>query len=30
MSPTVPDETVNKVLWKIPNVLCLIGAADGD
>ncbi len=30
MPPTVPDETVNKVLWKIPNVLCLIGAGDGD
>lgn len=30
MPPTVPDETVNKVLWRIPNVLCLIGAADGD
>ncbi len=26
----VPDEIVNKVLWRIPNVFCLIGAADGD
>jgi len=25
----VADETVNKVLWKIPNVLCLVGAAAG-
>jgi flavin reductase (DIM6/NTAB) family NADH-FMN oxidoreductase RutF len=23
-------ETVNKVLWSIPNVLCLIGSAAGD
>jgi len=30
MPPVVPDATVNKVLWKIPNVLCLIGAAAGD
>lgn len=30
MPPSVPVETVNKVLWKIPNVLCLIGAAAGD
>ncbi len=27
---TAPDEIANKVLWRIPNVLCLIGAADGD
>jgi flavin reductase (DIM6/NTAB) family NADH-FMN oxidoreductase RutF len=26
----VPDEIVNRVLWKIPNVLCLIGAAAGE
>lgn len=26
----VPDETVNKVLWSIPNVLCLVGSASGD
>lgn len=26
----VPDETVNKVLWSIPNVLCLIGSRSGD
>jgi flavin reductase (DIM6/NTAB) family NADH-FMN oxidoreductase RutF len=26
----VPDETVNKVLWKIPNVLCLVGSRSGD
>jgi len=30
MPPAVPDETVNRVLWKIPNVLCLIGASSGD
>jgi len=24
------DETVNRVLWSIPNVLCLIGSSDGD
>ena len=30
MSPAVPDELVNRVLWKIPNVLCLIGASSGD
>jgi flavin reductase (DIM6/NTAB) family NADH-FMN oxidoreductase RutF len=27
---SVPDETVNKVLWKIPNVLCLVGSRSGD
>jgi flavin reductase (DIM6/NTAB) family NADH-FMN oxidoreductase RutF len=27
---TVSDETVNKVLWKIPNVLCLVGSRSGD
>lgn len=26
----VSDEIVNKVLWKIPNVLCLVGARSGD
>lgn len=25
-----PDELVNKVLWRIPNVLCLIGSRSGD
>ena len=30
MLPSVPAETVNRVLWKIPNVLCLIGASCGD
>jgi len=30
MPPAVPDETLNRVLWKIPNVLCLIGASSGD
>ena len=24
------DELVNKVLWKIPNVLCLVGSRAGD
>jgi len=27
---SVPDETMNKVLWSIPNVLCLVGSRDGD
>jgi len=26
----IPDEVLNKVLWKIPNVLCLVGARSGD
>lgn len=30
MPAGVPVETVNKVLWRIPNVLCLIGAAAGE
>ena len=30
MERTVPDEIVNKVLWKIPNVICLVGSRDGD
>jgi flavin reductase (DIM6/NTAB) family NADH-FMN oxidoreductase RutF len=27
---SVPDEVLNKVLWKIPNVLCLVGSRHGD
>jgi flavin reductase (DIM6/NTAB) family NADH-FMN oxidoreductase RutF len=30
MPSSVPIEILNRVLWKIPNVLCLIGAASGD
>lgn len=30
MERGVADETVNKVLWKIPNVLCLVGSRAGD
>jgi flavin reductase (DIM6/NTAB) family NADH-FMN oxidoreductase RutF len=30
MAHTVPDETINKVMWKIANVLCLVGSADGE
>lgn len=32
MSPgtEVPSETLNKILWKIPNVLCLVGSRAGD
>ncbi len=26
----VSNETLNKVLWKIPNVLCLVGSRAGD
>lgn len=26
----VPAETLNRVLWAIPNVLCLIGSRSGD
>jgi len=26
----VPDTTVNRILWSIPNVLCLIGSRSGD
>lgn len=26
----VSEETVNKVLWSIPNVLCLVGSRSGD
>ncbi|NNC74702.1 MAG: flavin reductase [Acidimicrobiia bacterium] len=28
--PDVAPETLNRVLWKIPNVLCLIGSRAGD
>ncbi|HSM01070.1 MAG TPA: flavin reductase family protein [Acidimicrobiia bacterium] len=24
------DETVNKIMWSIPNVLCLVGSASGE
>lgn len=30
MEREVSGETVNKVLWKIPNVLCLVGSRAGD
>ncbi len=30
MSDEVSAETLNKVLWKIPNVLCLVGSRSGD
>jgi len=30
VSPEVSPETLNKVLWKIPNVLCLVGSRSGD
>ena len=30
MTEAVAPETLNKVLWKIPNVLCLIGSRHGD
>ena len=30
MERNVADEIVNTVLWKIPNVLCLVGSRDGD
>lgn len=30
MPEGIPAEVVNKVLWRIPNVLCLIGAASGE
>ena len=30
MAHTVSDETINKVTWAIPNVLCLVGSADGE
>ncbi len=30
MTDAVPAETLNKVLWKIPNVLCLVGSRHGD
>lgn len=28
--PDIGVETINKVMWQIPNALCLIGAASGD
>jgi flavin reductase (DIM6/NTAB) family NADH-FMN oxidoreductase RutF len=28
--PDLSAETLNKVLWKIPNVLCLVGSRAGD
>jgi flavin reductase (DIM6/NTAB) family NADH-FMN oxidoreductase RutF len=28
--PEVAPETLNKVLWRIPNVLCLVGSRHGD
>ena len=30
MPSSVPAELMNQVLWRIPNVLCLVGAASGD
>ena len=30
MARSVPDEIVNRVMWSIPNVLCLIGSRAGD
>jgi flavin reductase (DIM6/NTAB) family NADH-FMN oxidoreductase RutF len=27
---TPPEELINKVMWKIPNVLCLVGSRSGD
>ncbi|MEE9299345.1 MAG: flavin reductase family protein [Acidimicrobiia bacterium] len=30
MAHSVADEIVNRVLWSIPNVLCLIGSRSGD
>ena len=30
MERATPDEIVNKVLWRIPNVLCLVGSRSGD
>ena len=30
MELNVAAEIFNKVLWKIPNVLCLVGSRDGD
>ena len=30
MERNVAAEIFNKVLWKIPNVLCLVGSRDGD
>ena len=30
MEHSVSNEILNKVLWKIPNVLCLVGSRAGD
>ena len=30
MERKVADEITNTVLWKIPNVVCLVGSRDGD
>ena len=30
MERPVNEETINKVLWRIPNVLCLVGSRAGD
>jgi flavin reductase (DIM6/NTAB) family NADH-FMN oxidoreductase RutF len=30
MAQQASDETINKVTWSIPNVLCLVGSADGE
>jgi flavin reductase (DIM6/NTAB) family NADH-FMN oxidoreductase RutF len=30
MPEGVPVEVVNRVLWRLPNVLCLIGTAAGE
>lgn len=30
MTSQMTDETVNKVMWSIPNVLCLVGSAHGE
>lgn len=30
MARDLSDELVNKVLWSIPNVLCLVGSRSGD
>ncbi len=30
MTEQLPDELVNRALWKIPNALCLVGSRAGD
>jgi len=30
VAPELDDQTINKIMWSIPNVLCLVGSADGD